>query len=114
MRVPFASVACLGAWLRPTGQATIEHYTSPSEPRRLRHDPSVEVAPCDGQGRHLRNAERGTARIRRHLIGLVVILVLLAVCWASADAATQSSEAHLVTSVPHPMPDPHPVTRPTG
>jgi len=49
-------------------------------------------------------------RIRRHLIsvGIVVSLALLGTCGMSPAAATESSGAHSVTSVPHPMPDPHP------
>jgi hypothetical protein len=50
-------------------------------------------------------------RIQRHLIsiGLVVVLALFGTYGVSAAAATGSTGAHSVTSsVPRPMPDPHP------
>jgi len=45
------------------GDLLIQTHDTAGKLKRLRHNPVVEVTPCDGRGRHLGKAERGTARI---------------------------------------------------
>jgi uncharacterized protein len=45
------------------GDLLIQTQHTAGKLKRLRHNPAVEVTPCDGRGRHLGEVERGTARI---------------------------------------------------
>jgi uncharacterized protein len=45
------------------GDLLIRTHHTAGKLKRLRHNPEVEVTPCDGRGRHLGVAQRGTATI---------------------------------------------------
>jgi hypothetical protein len=44
------------------------------------------------------------------VLAAIALFALFSTCWTSSAATTQSTGAHLLTSVPHPTPDPHPGT----
>ena len=50
------------------------------------------------------------SRVKRHLIslGLMAALGLLSAAWVAGAAAIDANGTRVLTSVPHPVPDPHP------